>query len=158
MEKEDHPKVNQVTVEEASRPKIGIGICWYNEDGQIICGKRIGSKIGSYQFPGGYLEFGETFEECASRELQEEVGIHVPPESIKYVTTINVRRTDHNYHNVGIIMSTKIKKDIKMINSEPEKNEGWQWMLWEDFINQEDLFYPVHVIVQQGITKIEQFH
>ena len=57
-----------------------------------------------WQFPGGYLEFGETFEECAAREVMEECGVKLEKERIRYVATMNVRGVEFDYHNVGIFM------------------------------------------------------
>lgn len=49
------------------RPGVGIGIFTFNEKDEVLIGKRL-SKEGNSQhgFPGGYLEFGEEFDECAS--------------------------------------------------------------------------------------------
>lgn len=46
-------------------------------DGLILIAKRKQGKqhIGIWEFPGGTLEEGETYEECLKRELQEELGI-----------------------------------------------------------------------------------
>ncbi|MBQ6661894.1 MAG: NUDIX domain-containing protein [Lachnospiraceae bacterium] len=64
-----------------------------NERGEILLGKRTDNHLWGYS--GGGMEPGETVEECARRELQEEMGltadelslfmIHSGPESyIKY--------------------------------------------------------------------------
>lgn len=50
------------------------------------------------------MEFGESFEECASREVLEECGFKIDPKDIYYVTTMNVKYTEIGYHNVGINM------------------------------------------------------
>ncbi|CAI2383679.1 unnamed protein product [Moneuplotes crassus] len=150
--------LKQELEEEKRRPKIGIGICCYNEDGKILVGRRINSKIGTCQFPGGHLEYGETFEECSVRELAEETGIQTEPHQYKYITTLNVRKPEHNFHNVGIIMSVKVDKDVEFQNLEPHKNEGWEWMAWEDFTKRDDLFCPMYLLFEQGYTKIEQFY
>ena len=36
---------------------------------------------GCWAFPGGFMEMDETIEQCASRELEEETGLQIPPES-----------------------------------------------------------------------------
>ena len=64
----------------------------YRSRGVIINSKNeilLGYCDGTYQFPGGYLENGETIKECLKREIKEETGItikHVysPFYTIKY--------------------------------------------------------------------------
>jgi ADP-ribose pyrophosphatase YjhB (NUDIX family) len=58
------------------------------------------------------LEFGESFTECASREVMEECGSYLDPKKIKYVTTMNVRWVEIGYHNVGLFMVSSYLKDI----------------------------------------------
>ena len=44
-----------------------------NEKGQILLGKRTDNHLWGYS--GGGIEIGETIEECARRELREEMGL-----------------------------------------------------------------------------------
>lgn len=49
-------------------PKVGLGILVFNEQDEILLGKRINAHGSeSWGPPGGHLEFGETFEKCAIR-------------------------------------------------------------------------------------------
>ncbi len=43
----------------------------------------IGNENGIFQFPGGHLEEGETFNECLKREILEETGIILEYREIK---------------------------------------------------------------------------
>ena len=59
------------------RPHIGVGVMVWNGD-RLLLGKRISTySVNSWQFPGGHLEFGETVEQCARREVMEEAGISI---------------------------------------------------------------------------------
>jgi 8-oxo-dGTP diphosphatase len=54
------------------RPKVGVAVIVV-KDTRILLGKRVNSHgSGTWQFPGGHLEFGEPIEDCAKRELFEE--------------------------------------------------------------------------------------
>ena len=58
------------------RPKIGIGVIVIR-DGKILLGERLSNHgAGTYEIPGGHLEFGETFEDAAIREVREETGLN----------------------------------------------------------------------------------
>ena len=89
------------------------------------------------------MEFGESFEECAAREVLEECAAHLDPKQIKYITTMNVLGVEFGYHNVGLFMLTQVKKDeFKFSTTEPEKNTEWRWMKWSEFSELPNLFNP----------------
>ncbi|KAF9774947.1 hypothetical protein IL306_006988, partial [Fusarium sp. DS 682] len=63
---------------EAPHPRVGVAALIYNHDGKFLTGKRIGSHgAGTIQFPGGHLEYGESFLACAERETLEETGLKI---------------------------------------------------------------------------------
>jgi ADP-ribose pyrophosphatase YjhB (NUDIX family) len=52
------------------RPLVGLGVLVVR-DGKVLVGQRRGSLgAGEYALPGGHLEHGEGFEECAAREVR----------------------------------------------------------------------------------------
>lgn len=57
------------------RPKVGIGVIVMRQ-GRILIGERAaGHGSNTFMIPGGHLEFGESFEETACREVEEETGL-----------------------------------------------------------------------------------
>jgi ADP-ribose pyrophosphatase YjhB (NUDIX family) len=60
---------------------------------------------GTYALPGGHLEFQESFENCAARELEEETGLSVKLEDVHFMTcTNNILHQDSGKHYVTIFM------------------------------------------------------
>ncbi len=60
-----------------SVPRVGVGVMIV-QDGRVLLGRRMnGQRPGWYGWIGGKLEFGETLQECARREAQEEAGVEV---------------------------------------------------------------------------------
>ena len=73
---------------EEQRPKVGVGILIF-KDGKILLHKRKGSHgAGEYAFPGGHLEYMESFEDCAKREIAEECGVEVVNIRFNYVANV----------------------------------------------------------------------
>ena len=58
-------------------PMVGIGIIIVNEHNQILIGKRKNSHAPYYSIPGGHMEVGETFRQCAIREVKEETNLTI---------------------------------------------------------------------------------
>src|SRR6516225_11635838 len=55
--------------------RVGVGVIILN-DGKILLGTRKNAHgSGTWSPPGGHLEFGETPQECAHREVFEETGL-----------------------------------------------------------------------------------
>jgi 8-oxo-dGTP diphosphatase len=89
---------NHIMSTPASNPRVGVAAVLLNAKGELVLGKRAGShgsgklittikladgaldvdiSAGSWQFPGGHLEHGESFFACAERETLEETGLKV---------------------------------------------------------------------------------
>lgn len=65
---------------------FGIGTSIYVERGPdiLLLKRALGAAQGSWYIPGGAMELGETPEDCALRELQEETGL-VPTGELRLI-------------------------------------------------------------------------
>jgi 8-oxo-dGTP diphosphatase len=108
-------------------PRIGVGIFVF-KDGKFIMLKRRGSHgAGSWSVPGGHLEFGESFEQTAAREVLEETGLKI--KNIRFGAVTNDLFEEENKHYVTIWMLSDYESGEPKI-LEPEKCDG---MAWHDF-------------------------
>ena len=62
---------------------VAVGVVW--RDGQILIARRPDSahQGGLLEFPGGKVEPGETVQQALVRELREETGVSVQPQSLQ---------------------------------------------------------------------------
>ena len=115
---------------EINNVRVGVGLWIFNEQGQVLLGKRL-SKHGNSTWapPGGHLEFGETAQQCASRELFEETGLKIPLNKIEMFSTTNDIFYGEHKHYVTIHCRTKIDKSLAQLIEvkEPNKCETWEW-------------------------------
>lgn len=105
-------------------PKVGVGVfVWKN--GKFLMGKRRGSHgHDTWSIPGGHLEFGESWEDCAAREVLEETGMIV--KNVQFLAATNDIFPDHNKHYTTIWVECVWKAGEPTIN-EPDKWIDHEW-------------------------------
>ena len=110
-------------MQQEQKPKVGIGVMII-KDGKVLLGKRKGSHgAGEYAWPGGHMEYMESFEGCAKREVQEETGMEI--ENIRFLRLLNLKNyAPKHYVDVGLIADWKNGEPQIM---EPDKIENWDW-------------------------------
>ena len=109
-------------------PKVGVAIILV-KDGKVLMGKRIGSHgAQTWSFPGGHLEFGESLENCAKREVKEETSLAIP--GIIYGTFTNDIFKNEGKHYITLyVIATDFQGEPKIL--EPDRCLGWQWFAWD---------------------------
>ena len=55
-------------------PKLGASACVWRGD-HVLLIQRAKEPVGRWSLPGGHVEFGETAQAAATRELREETGV-----------------------------------------------------------------------------------
>jgi len=132
-------------------PSIGVGVfLLHMEIGKLLIGKRNDS--GLLGLPGGWLEFGENWEDCASRELYEETNLRKPSHEFHHMHTLNCRFLDKGHHNISCIMFAEVNmEELPQIkNNEPDKCLGWYWISLSEMRGMIDnLFYPLQQFLKQ---------
>jgi len=137
---------------ETNNKKVGagFGIMLLNNSGQVLLGKRhidsekADSKLrgeGTWTMPGGKLEFGESFEEGARRELMEETGMFL--EKVKIICVSNDKIDEAHFVTIG--MFSKYFKGKSQV-MEPDEITEWHWFDLDDLPS--PLFFPSHRILE----------
>lgn len=107
------------------RPLVGVIALLENKRQQFLLGRRLSVHAhGMYSCPGGHLEYGESFEDCARRETLEEAGITIFSPSVLDVVN-NIYRNEGR-HYVCVVMHIRCFSG-EPENKEPGKCAGWQW-------------------------------
>lgn len=115
---------------EDKRIGVGVGVM-VMRDGKVLLGKRhedpgkassLLKGAGTWTMPGGKMDFGEGFEECAKREALEETGMKL--EKVKVMCVNNdVVETAH-FVTIGLFCDEfEGEPEVR----EPEKITEWDW-------------------------------
>lgn len=119
------------------RPCVGIAL--FNKDGHVFIGERIDTP-GAWQMPQGGIDDGETIEETALRELNEEVGtnkaeiIAIAPHKIRYELPDHLVKSLWNSTYRGQEQTwvaarfTGADSDIDISSFAPPEFLNWKWV------------------------------
>lgn len=104
------------------------------ENPHFLIGKRRNAHgAGTYGLPGGHLEFGETPEQCAAREVMEETGLKVS--DVQFLTATNDYMPAEGKHYITLfVVCSRDNNDDEPQVLEPDKCEEWEWASWEDLM------------------------
>lgn len=89
--------ISELRKELGTRPLImaGAGVIIINDKNEILLGKRTDN--GYWDYPAGSMELGESFEECARREVFEETGLTCG--KLEYFMEISGEESFYEYPN-----------------------------------------------------------
>ena len=117
-------------MEEKKRVGAGLGVI-LEKDGKILLGMRHPDpdkadsafrSAGEWSLPGGKIDFGETLEECAIREVREETGIIIKnPE----VISIHNCKNEHAHFLTAGVVVHEWEGEAKVM--EPDEMIEWKW-------------------------------
>ncbi|MDP3770746.1 MAG: NUDIX domain-containing protein [bacterium] len=103
--------------------RVGVGVMVLKDD-RVLLGRRNGSHgAGEFAFPGGHLEYLESFEECARREVLEECGVAITNIRFQFISNVRAYAPKHYVH-IGLIAAWASGDPTPR---EPEKCEAWEW-------------------------------
>jgi 8-oxo-dGTP diphosphatase len=117
--------------------RTGVGVIVVR-DGRVLLGLRRGAHgAGTWSFPGGHLDEGESEEACALRELREEAGLEATAPRV-------VAERDDDFPEGLRYRTLFVQADWaagEPAVREPDRCERWGWFPWR--APPEPLFLPV---------------
>lgn len=117
--------------------RVGVGVFVF-KDGKFIMGRRRNAHgDGTWSVPGGHLEYGETFEETARREVLEETGLTIT--NVRFGAVTNDHFEAEGKHYVTVWMLSDWQSGEAKIR-EPEKFVDMRWCDFDSLPN--PLFLP----------------
>jgi len=126
-----------------SRPYVGVAAIIVR-DRKVLLGKRKNSHgSGSWQFPGGHLEFKEDIKACAAREVLEEAGIRIKNIRPGPYTNDIFESEGRHYITLFVVAEHDIgEAEVR----EPDKCEKWGWFELNRL--PEPLFLPIQNLLR----------
>ena len=130
-----------------SNPRVGVAVIVVRE-GRVLLGQRLGAHgEGTWALPGGHVEFGETIEGCAGRELAEETGLAAHAFTPGPFTNNVLASEELHYVTLFMLARDAVGEPQRL---EPEKCAGWDWFAWSTLPT--PLFAPLASLQRSGFV------
>ena len=128
-------------------PKVGVAAFVVKGD-KVLLNRRSGSHgNGTWSIGGGHLEFGEEPEDCARREIMEEMGINV--KNLKFIGVTNDIFKNEGKHYVTIFYKCEFASG-RLKTPDREFSKRWKWVTWRE-ARKKRLFLPINNLIDMGI-------
>ncbi len=110
------------------KPGAGVGVFIFKEGKFLMILRQGAHGSGSWSVPGGWMEYGESFEETAIREVAEEVGLRI--KNVRFGAVTNNIFPEDKVHSVTIwLLSDYAGGAAKIL--EPNKIKKLLWCNFE---------------------------
>jgi len=136
--------------------KMGVGIgIMILKDGKVLLGKRnedpekadsLLHGEGTWTLPGGKLEFGESFEQGAKREIEEETGLKA--NKLEVICVTNDIVSDAHFVTVGLLCT---EFEGEPAATEPDEIVEWKWFMLNQLPS--PVFSPSEKIIKNYMEK-----
>lgn len=144
-------------------PGTGIIVYRTRADGKIEVLLQTRNDNGKIGLLGGGIELGESYEECASRELHEEAGLKISKENLQFVKVYAGKdhvsiypNGDIVYHTIVVykIPAEKTEKDESIVLSDETKKLSWMSLeeIQEILKDEEKYCFPNNIPIMRDIV------
>lgn len=132
------------------RPLIMTSACVLilNEKNQLLLQKRRDN--GTWSYPGGSMEMGETFEECARREALEETGLQL--KDLRFFTDNSGEKMHYVYPNGDEVYIAEIVFICKEYEGKMKVQE--EEIITQQFFDLDNLPEPIFSVNKETIQKL----
>jgi len=132
--------------EEIQKPQACVGVMIF-KDGKVLLGKRCGKHApGEYSFPGGRIEYMESFEDAIKRETLEEAGVKI--KNLKFLSIANIDR--YSYRQDILVSFVADWESGEPETFKEERIGEWDWY---DLNNlPKPIFFPTQVLIDSYKT------
>lgn len=128
-------------------PLVGVGVI-VTRSGRVLLGLRKGAHgAGTWALPGGHLEYGESVESCARREVKEETGLVVRPVARGPYSSDVFAEAGKHYVTLFVVAACG-PGEPKVL--EPDRCEQWGWFSWSE--PPRPLFAPLASLLRTGFV------
>lgn len=130
-----------MTQDYIQNPTIRVSLIIINSQRELLLVKHKKNNKEYWVLPGGHLDFGETVEQCALRELKEEVNLD--GEYIKQVFLSESIDPSGRRHILNIYTLVKVSESQELkLDQEDNVLSGVEYISLDKIKSQEVKFYP----------------